>query len=72
MRIFILLKFVFCLTEAFVNPCTRIKDIMENTIQETIDDIKHDKLASNIDIIKIGFGQNLISAEEFKLGHLII
>ena len=44
MRVVILIKFVFCFTESFVPPWTRIQDMIGNTVKENIDDIKYDIL----------------------------
>ena len=45
--------------------------MMENTDQETIENIKAAKLDSHM-VGGIVFGQNLISAEEFSINQLII
>ena len=37
-------KNVFCFTESFVPPWTRIQDMIGNTVKENIDDIKYDIL----------------------------
>ena len=71
MLLFILIQFAFCCAEAFVTPWARIQNMMENTVQENIDDVKTAKLEDHV-VGEIMFGQKLISNEEFKLSQLIV
>ena len=68
---FILIQFSFCCAEAFITPWARIQNMMENTVQENIEDIKADKLDDHM-VGEIGSGQYLIRAEESKIRQLII
>ena len=71
MLLFILIQLAFCCAEAFVTPWARIQNMMENTVQENIDDVKTAKLEDHM-VGEIGFGKNLIHAEEFSISQLII